>query len=93
MGREPTADECERRAVVAGCMAVWYPQMGGYCGKAWVVPTASGCFDVYVYHDGEFPLRGEHGNKPTRLHHCNAEQFIDFGETVAKFIESLDLTL
>ena len=68
-------------------MAIWYPQMGGYVSKAWVErldDKDGGCFDVYVYHDGDFPFHGD--EKPARLHHCMAEQFITFGKKVETFI-------
>lgn len=90
--REPTAEECETCDVVLEDEhsighAIWYPQMGGYVGKAVVVFSkergGSGrnpCFDVYVWHDGEWPFN--EGEPPNPLHHCNAQQFIDFGREV-----------
>jgi hypothetical protein len=97
--REPTNEECIAHAVIDfdghKWMAIWYPQMGGYGAKAWVsIATWSGdnppCFDVLVWHDGEFAFGGEDPDlddgteqrRPTRLHHCNAEQFIRFGEAI-----------
>ena len=88
---EPTSDECsaERRFVWEDqpAIAVWYPQIGGYVGKAVVVindPTqqANSCFDVYLWHDGEFPFTG---GTPKELHHCMAEQFVRFGDTVQAY--------
>ncbi len=100
---EPTADQCEANAKVFENdhvigYAIWYPQMGGYVGKAVVLLDKEwseqengcrfgGCFDAFVWHDGEFPFSGEDGDQPVRLHHCDPEQFVDFGETVAKLNE------
>jgi hypothetical protein len=89
--REPTADECSAGAVVQLTdtlrgYACWYPQMGGYVGKAVaVVPDDSGCIDVYVWHDGQFPFSGEDEGRgrptsPVELHHCDPDQFIRFGQ-------------
>lgn len=88
-GRAPTFEEIATNAVVEGCMAAFYPQMGGYCGKCWVRSSDNGdngeppCFEVAVYHDGEFPFEG--GN-PIILHHCSAEQFSRFGELCGAFL-------
>lgn len=96
---EPTADQCSARAkvfeddVTVG-YAVWYPQMGGYVGKAVALfcrewredpntgSRMGGCIDVLVWHDGEFPFggEGEDGRAPVRLHHCSPEGFVEFGE-------------
>ena len=89
--RQPTSEECTANTVVDGRMAIWYPQMGGYTGKAWVENAQSipnGCFDVYLYHDGEFPFHGD--EEPVELHHCMAEQFIRFGQKVGAFIGKED---
>lgn len=54
--------------------------MGGHVGRC--VVTYSGCFDVYVWHDGEFPFGGRAGRdarSPIKLHHCDPDQFIEFG--------------
>lgn len=87
--REPTADECGNNAPVDTGFACWYPQMGGYVGKCVIVPNGNGCFDAYVWHDGQFPFAGEadqyfEGKNPVRLHHCMADQFIEFGQFAAK---------
>lgn len=83
--REPTAEECEAGAKVnldgVDFYAGWYPQMGGYGSKVWVELLESGCFDVFVFHDGEFPF-GDEDDNPRGLHHCNADQFIKFGQWV-----------
>lgn len=86
--REPTSDECATHAPVQltedlSGYASWYPQMGGYVGKA-VAVVDDTCVDVYVWHDGEFPFGqdpdgwGRH-DSPLRLHHCDPDQFIAFG--------------
>lgn len=85
---EPTPTQVatnERVVLKDGQVAVaaWYPQMGGYCGRCWIVfypgdeKPGEHCFDVFVWHDGEFPF-GDHA--PVELHHCNPAQFIQFGE-------------
>ena len=59
--------------------------MGGYVAKAVVVfwsDESAGCFEVYVWHDGELPFGAE--SKPARLHHCEASQFVRFGEAVMR---------
>lgn len=94
----PTPDQCSANAMLREdehyrYYAMWYPQMGGYVGKAEVQIAKDGgpdaCFDVLVWHDGEFPFDEESrpGTKPARLHHCSPCQFIDFGEMVAKLQE------
>lgn len=88
---EPTYEDCTEqqhlrldlgRTSIEG-YATFYPQMGGYSSKAIVCPLADSegdcCFDVYIWHDGEFPFDGQ---PPVELHHCSAQQFIDFGETL-----------
>lgn len=77
---EPTAQQCNEREKVdlndgSTGWACWYLQMGGYVGKSVVVRIGS-CFEVYVWHDGQFPF-GE--GSPRQLHHCDGEQFVDFG--------------
>lgn len=95
---EPTADECESNAKVyeddhkAG-YAIWYPQMGGYIGKAVALmdkrwedyedSSAGGCVDVYVWHDGDFPFNEDDGS-PAYVHHCDPEQFVEFGEKLTE---------
>lgn len=83
---EPTSEQCSANAEVGKRMwAAWYPQMGGYVGKC-VVEDLGGCFDVWVWHDGEFAFGGEQEEAPSpaHLHHCDPEQFIRFGETVKR---------
>ncbi len=83
--REPTPDECSTNTFIVGLgMAAWYPQMGGYTGKCIIVPLG-GCFDVYVWHDGEFPFSD--GKGPVRLHHCDADQFERFAEVARRALD------
>ncbi len=91
MIKEPTSEECSNRSPIfkdgrqVG-YATWYPQMGGYGGKCIVLTEKENenntCFDVFVWHDSEFPFSGL---KPVEIHHCMAEQFIRFGEEVLKY--------
>jgi len=92
---EPTAEQCESNAIISDSeegivFAAWYPQMGGYCGKCLVQTVRdydeSGCFDVFVWHDGEFPFSDSPTDcsRPIRVHHCDADQFIEFGKLVKK---------
>lgn len=87
--KQPTAADCSSRKtwIEDGYtyMACWYPQMGGYGGKCVVqMYTGAGamneCFDAYIWHDGEFPFGDA---QPTVLHHCDAQQFVTFGNLVA----------
>lgn len=89
--REPTCEQCSANEKVfeddyTVGYAIWYPQMGGYVGRSIALlrkgEGEAGCFDVLVWHDGEFPFDGEGGEQPRRLHHCATEQFIRFGEKV-----------
>lgn len=100
--KEPTCEQCSANEKVAEddhtvSYAIWYPQMGGYVGKAIATfakgEGTEGCFDVLVWHDGEFPFRGEGGKQPCQLHHCAAGQFVDFGEAVAELQEATASTL
>ena len=101
--KEPTAEQCSKREQVEDfnsckAFACWYPQMGGYVGKAVVVlegglragaflsggdrEQEDGCFNAFVWHDGEFPFGGEGDRNPARIHHCMPSQFVEFGELV-----------
>lgn len=93
----PTPEQCSEHAKVFETEhkvghAIWYPQMGGYAGRAVAVmdkhweeqeagAVTGGCIDVYVWHDGEFPFLEDEGS-PREIHHCSPEQFIEFGETL-----------
>lgn len=94
--KEPTTEECSLNTKVLEDdydigYAIWYPQMGGYVGKALAIFRKSenghGCIDVYIWHNGEFPFTGEGDINPVKIHHCMAEQFITFGETLMKLEE------
>lgn len=105
--REPLPDECNNKALVYESdahrgYAMWYPQMGGYVGKAVAMfdktwsddkfGATGGCIDVYVWHDGEFPFTESDG-QPRHLHHCDPTQFISFGETLAALNEQGRVTV
>ena len=93
--RLPTCDECSNNAIVfenefSVGYAIWYPQMGGYIARAIAVVSkeweeyesgsrSGGCVDMFIWHDGEFPFT--EGN-PRELHHCDPQQFTDFGNTL-----------
>ena len=85
--REPTPVDCTQNADLGnGWQAIWYPQMGGDSGCAAFRFEDSGCVDIYVWHDGEFPFTGESDDRsPVLLHLCDPRQFIRFGETLLKF--------
>lgn len=60
--------------------------MGGYCGKAVALINESSeesCFDVYVWHDGQWAFGDD--QEPAEMHHCDPDQFIEFGRTVKRF--------
>lgn len=87
---EPTGEQCETSATTIindwHCTATWYPQMGGYAGKAWIIPDGreDGCFEVVVWHDGLFPFSEE--GSPTVLHHCDPDQFREFANVADQAI-------
>lgn len=88
---EPTSEQCSANEILFEddqqvMFACWYPQMGGYGGRCIITATkqpspSNNCFDALIWHDGEFPFSDR---SPIELHHCGAEQFIEFGETVAR---------
>jgi hypothetical protein len=91
---EPTSDQCSENVIVTEtentvAMACWYPQMGGFSAHALAVmyKETDSCVDVYVWHDGDWPFHD--GKSPRIIHHCDPEQFINFGkkllETMQKF--------
>ena len=87
--KPPTIEQCTENAKIIDeelgeGYAIWYPQMGGYTGRAAVFPCDNGCFEALVWHDGEFPFDEESGGSPAYIHHCNPEQFIKFGHKVAE---------
>jgi len=92
--REPTGDECNVNAPIVADdgtqgRAMWYPQMGGYVGRA-IAYSDDGCVNVFVWHDGEFPFsgeslhEGEQPRSPVHLHHCEPDQFIEFGQRLSR---------
>src|SRR3990167_5837820 len=96
--KEPSAGQCSTNERVFEDddrigFAIWYPQMGGYVGKAVALldrewferdgAAMGGCIDVLVWHDGEFPFGGNK-DKPRLLHHCDPQQFVDFGSTLTE---------
>ncbi len=103
MRHAPSAEECDVNSQVfededyVG-YAAWYPSMGGHPGKSiivmqkeWVeIPETGarlgGCFTVWLWHGGEFLLSDE--QEPQVLHHCEPNDFIVFGHTVARLLAS-----
>ncbi|MCW6003883.1 hypothetical protein K1W54_04705 [Micromonospora sp. CPCC 205371] len=90
--REPTSEQCSantRFDLGNGqvAYATWWPQMGGYVGKCLVV--VGGCFDVYIWHDGQFPFRGEgpRSGQPVKIHLDDPDQWIRFGEQLHDFYD------
>lgn len=88
--KKPTADQCSANASIEldgkEVFACWYPQMGGYrsmCIVSIGVVDEHGdfCFDAFVWHDGEFPF-GDEDFTPRMIHHCSAQQFIEFGQMI-----------
>jgi hypothetical protein len=94
---EPTHEQCNGNVPITlpdGRVgyACWYPQMGGYVSVCLVIPDAGGCFEAYVWHDGSFPFSGDDGPSggPARIHHCNPDQFVGFGQWVGSLSASAD---
>jgi hypothetical protein len=92
--RQPTGDECTSHAgITVGervGYACWWPQIGGYWGKALALPDEDDCIDVFVWHDGDFPFDGhcQHcrvDRSPVVLHVCDPGHFVRFGQ----FLNSL----
>lgn len=90
---EPTPEQCSEGAAVDGGAgrtgtAAWYPQMGGYVGRAVIVTVDGDCTDVYVWHDGDFPFTGDDAYRddayPRLVHHCDGSQFVRFGELLQR---------
>jgi hypothetical protein len=92
--QRPSAEQCCKNEKVHDdeChvgYAIWYPQMGGYVGCAIAVfpkdpEDRDPCIDVYIWHDGEFPF--DNDRQPAIIHHCSADQFISFGNTLKHLI-------
>lgn len=82
--RKPTPEECNTKAEVDGGRAFWFPQMGGYVGKA-VAKVGKCCVDVWVWHNGQFPFDGDcqscgDERQPVRLHMDDGHEWRAFGE-------------
>ncbi|MCP4967393.1 MAG: hypothetical protein GY926_19445 [bacterium] len=88
IGRGDRYPEAEVDGSVA--FQLWHPQWGGYCAPCVVVFSKSpqdgvgGCFDVYEFHDGEFPT--EHNT--FRRHYCDADQIVEFGLRIIEMMAS-----
>jgi hypothetical protein len=91
---QPTPIQCRDHEVVFENetqigFADYHPQWGGYCGRCIVIFTKgqnSPCFDVYNWHDGEFPT--DEDDHYTLYHYCDVDQMINFGKTIKhKFTE------
>lgn len=91
----PTAEQCSAgAAIVIGArqgVAMWWPAMGGYAGKAVVVADGD-CIEVLVWHDGNFPFDGQcqncqTGRGPARVHICDPEQWTRLGHNLAVAME------
>ena len=89
--RMPTSEECSANAVFervecGAWHALFSPQFGGYCGPAAVYigdgSNEESCFELVVWHDGEFPLGDGNPGEPIAVHCCSAEQFVRFGKRV-----------
>jgi len=88
---EPTVEQCSSNEKMGEdeytvAYALWFPQMGGYQGKAvarFNKNEEEPCIDLFVWHDGEFPF-GDEDEKPRFLHLCSAAQFVKFGETLMR---------
>lgn len=70
-----------------GALWTWLPRVGGYVSPCRVVSCdihagVDACFDVDVYHDGEFPT----DHPEITLHFCAHEQLTAFAELVAKHL-------
>lgn len=76
--RRPTSEECNTKAEVDGGRAFWFPQLGGYVGRA-VARVDKCCVDVWVWHDGQFPF-AEECRSPAHLHMDDGHEWKAFGE-------------
>lgn len=85
--REKRSAKCTNKAVEETDrgfrLYCYHPQWGGYSSHAEVefdrkTDTGPGCFELSVYHDGDFPSDGIEFQR----HCCAADQFIRFGLNV-----------
>jgi len=94
----PTGDQCEAAELLSvdangvRSYAMWHPQWGGYVGKCVVTYCITKdergrlnntCFDVKVWHDGDFPTDDD-GGETQEFHYCDPGQMIRFGRRVIK---------
>ena len=89
----PTAEQCSAAEVVEiggrRGVAFWWPQMGGYVGKAVIFAAEHCCADVAVWHDGEFPFDGTDPDRdPVRIH-INPDEWIKLGTTLQAALAKL----
>jgi len=93
--REPTRDECNENTKIYQnekevAYALWFPNMGGYAGKAIAVFSMEkpiekdDCMEIYVWHNGDFPFCGSE-KPPAKLHICDPTDFINLGTTLMAF--------
>lgn len=87
----PTSEQCGKNLTetIEGkeLIAFWHPQWGGYHGKAWLHRHEEGCFDVYVWHDGDFPYEDK---GPEKYHYCNSLQLRQMADLAdGDYIEEL----
>ena len=90
--RQPTPEECNTKAEVDGGQAFWFPQLGGYVGKA-VARVDKCCIDVWVWHDGQFPFDESdpwYGRPPVHLHMDDGDDWIRFGEFVSELQDAAE---
>lgn len=90
---EPTPQQCSDNARFTlddgrPAHAIWWPQMGGYVGRALVAGHAGGCGELYVWHDGEFPFRGDgpKGRQPVSIHVCDPDRWVELGDQIRRFL-------
>jgi hypothetical protein len=89
---KPTPAQCAAHATLSPSeygrqrFAAWHPQWGGYTAPCVVeygpsahTPRFETCFDVWVWHDGEFV-----SDSPRRFHYCDPGQLIAFGKLVSE---------
>lgn len=81
--RLPTSEECESMHIEDGWTAFWHMQWGGYCARAWMKAYPDGCFDVLVFHDGEFPRNDA---PPAEYHYCASHQLRDMADLADRLI-------
>lgn len=84
---QPTSEQCTCAHIGTtpdgrSTIAAWFPSIGGYAAPSLIV-IGECCFDVYVWHNGDFPFAADSlGNEeiPRRLHISDGDDFIRFGK-------------